>query len=232
LSVPAKKAAVLERSASESPAPKPGGKRERTRKKILEAAFGLIGHEKGLTVRIEEICAAARVSRGTFYNYFTSLEQLFEVLAIELSHDLNSALVATWDETLSHAEGSNAAIQHYLDYARRDPAWAWAMVHLSAFGPTFGAEAWEACYRSIAQGIEAGEFDVPNATVGRDLMTGTVMATVGTMLRSGGDRSEPRNISYHVLRALGVPDERAREIADRPLSDIDVRKQGSEMADR
>ncbi len=64
---------------NERPAPKLGGKRERTRKKILEAAFGLIGNEKGLTVRIEEICAAADISRGTFYNYFTSLEQLFEV---------------------------------------------------------------------------------------------------------------------------------------------------------
>jgi len=199
-----------------------GGKRERTRKNILEAAFGLIGNAKGLTVRIEEICAAARISRGTFYNYFTSLEQLFEILAIELSHELNRALVATWDETLSHAEGSNAAIQHYLNYARRDPAWAWAMVHLSAFGPTFGAEAWDACHRSIAKGIEAGEFDVPNATVGRDLMTGTVLATVRTTLRGG--RSQPRFIAYHVLRALGVPDTRAKQITERPLPDIVVPK--------
>ena len=204
------------------PAPKLGGKRERTRKKILEAAFGLLGNEKGLTVRIEEICAAARISRGTFYNYFTSLEQLFEVLAIELSHDLNRALVSAVDEIRSHAEGSNAAIQHYLNYARRDPAWAWAMVHLSAFGPTFGAESWDACYRSIAKGIEAGEFDVPNATVGRDLMTGTVLATVRTMLRKGGSRSHPRIIAYHLLRALGVPDPRAKEIADSPLPDIVV----------
>ncbi len=201
-----------------------GRKRERTRKKILEAAFGLIGNEKGLTVRIEEICAAAHISRGTFYNYFTSLEQLFEFLAIELSHDLNRALVATWNETLSHAEGSNAAIQHYLNYARRDPAWAWAMVHLSAFGPTFGAEAWGACHRSIAKGIEAGEFDVPNATIGRDLMTGTVLATVRTTLRSGGGRPQSRSVAYHVLRALGVPDARAREIADSPLPDIVVPK--------
>ena len=197
-----------------------GGKRERTRKKILEAAFGLIGNEKGLTVRIEEICAAARISRGTFYNYFTSLEQLFEVLAIELSHDLNDALVATWDETQSHAEGSNAAIQHYLNYARRDPAWAWAMVHLNAFGPTFGGEAWDACHRAIAKGIEAGEFDIPNATVGRDLMTGTVMATVRTMLRSGSERPRPEIVAYHLLRALGVPDARARQIAEKPLTDI------------
>lgn len=224
MAVPAKVAAGLERRAEPSPAPRLGAKRERTRKTILEAAFGLIGNEKGLTVRIEEVCAAAHISRGTFYNYFTSLEQLFEVLAIELSHDLNRALVATWDETQSHAEGANAAVQHYLNYARRDPAWAWAMVHLSAFGPTFGAEAWDACYRSIEKGIEAGEFDVPNATVGRDLMTGTVLATVRTTLRFGSSRSQPPVIAYHLLRALGVRDARARQIVDSPLPDIVVPK--------
>jgi len=224
MGTPARIAARPQRRAAVRPIPKLGGKRERTRKTILEAAFGLIGNEKGLTVRIEEVCAAAHVSRGTFYNYFTSLEQLFEVLAIELSHDLNRALAATFDETQSHAEGANAAIQHYLNYARRDPAWAWAMVHLSAFGPSFGAEAWDACYRSIAKGIEAGEFDVPNATVGRDLMTGTVLATVRTTLRFGSERSQSRSIAYHLLRALGVPDARAKEIADSPLPDIVVPK--------
>ncbi|MEO8467071.1 MAG: TetR/AcrR family transcriptional regulator [Gammaproteobacteria bacterium] len=218
MAVPAKIAARPQQRPGARPVPKLGGKRERTRKAMLDAAFGLIGNEKGLTVRIEEICAAAHISRGTFYNYFTSLEELFEVLAIELSHDLNRALVSTFDETQSHAEGANAAIQHYLNYARRDPAWAWAMVHLSAFGPSFGAEAWEACHRSISKGIEAGEFDVPNATVGRDLMTGTVLATVRTTLRGG--RSQPRVIAYHVLRALGVLDKRAKEIAESQLPDM------------
>jgi hypothetical protein len=136
---------------------------------------------------------------------------------------LNRALVSTWDETLSHAEGANAAIQHYLEYARRDPAWAWAMVHLSAFGPTFGAEAWDACYRSIEKGIEAGEFDVPNATIGRDLMTGTVLATVRTTLRSAGP-SQARIVAYHLLRAFGVPDARAKQVTDRPLPDLVVAK--------
>src|SRR5262245_34340866 len=220
MAVPAKLAARPQRRAEVRPMPKLGGKRERTRTKILEAAFGLLGNEKGLTVRIEEICAAALVSRGTFYNYFTSLEQLFEILAVELSHDLNGALVATFTEQQSHAEGANAAVQHYLNYARRDPAWAWAMVHLSAFGPTFGSEAWEACHRAIANGIDAGEFDVPNAVVGRDLMTGTVLATVRTTLRGG--RSQSKVIAHHVLRALGVPDARAREITERPLPDLVV----------
>jgi AcrR family transcriptional regulator len=228
--MPAKVAARPPRRAEEPQTAKLGGKRERTRAKILEAAFGLLGNEKGLTVRIEEICAAAHISRGTFYNYFTSLEQLFEVLAIELSHDLNRALVSMVDQIRSHAEGSNAAVQHYLNYARRDPAWAWAMVHLSAFGPSFGAESWEACYRSIANGIEAGEFDVPNAAVGRDLMTGTVMASVRTMLRARSDRAQARVVAFHVLRALGVPDARAREIAESPLPDLVVPTSGSAHA--
>jgi AcrR family transcriptional regulator len=222
MAVPAKAAARPERRPEVRPAPKLGGKRERTRKRILEATFELMGNEKGLTVRIEEVCAAAKISRGTFYNYFTSLEQLFEVLAIELSHDLNSALVTKWDENQSYAEGSNAAVQHYLNYARRDPAWAWAMVHLSAFGPAFGAEAWDVCYRSLANGIEAGEFDVPNATVARDLMTGTVLATVRTTLRGG--RSQPRVVAYHLLRAFGVPEARAKQIAEAPLPELVVPK--------
>ncbi len=98
------------------------------------------------------------------------------------------------------------------------------MVHLSAFGPTFGAEAWEACHRAIAKGIEAWEFEVPNATVGRDLMTGTVLATVRTMLRSGSSGSRPQVVAYHVLRALGVPDARAKAIAESRLPDIIVPK--------
>lgn len=202
------------------------GRRERTRRKILEAAFGLIGHDKGLTVRIEEICAAARISRGTFYNYFTSLEQLFEVLAIEIGHELNAALVAAFDREFdSHAEGSNAAIQYYLVYARRNPEWAWAMVHLSAFGPTFGAEAWEACGEAIAAGIEKGEFDVPSATFGRDLMTGTVLASVRTMLRAEEEQAEPQAVAYHILRALGVAKERAQAITVLPLPEIVTPKQ-------
>ena len=71
---------------------------------------------------------------------------------------------------------------------------------------------------ALAKGIEAGEFDVPNATVGRDLMTGTVLATVRTTLR--GRRPEPRVVAHHLLRALGVPDARAKEIAERPLPEI------------
>lgn len=198
------------------------GKRAQTRKRILDAAFGLIGHERGLNVRIEEICAAAAISRGTFYNYFTSLEALLETLAVELSHDFNVAFAATLSAEESVAECCNAAIQHYLKRARRDRSWAWAMVNLSVAGPMFGAESYDACTATIARGIESGEFDLPDAAHGRDLLLGSVLAAMVTTLSSGSAPSQPRVIARHLLRAFGVADARAGEISESPLVEVVV----------
>ena len=212
-----------QRRTEARPAPKAGGKRERTREKILEAAFELIGNEKGLTVRIEEICAKAHISRGTFYNYFTSLDRLFEVLAIELSADLNRALVSTWDETQSHAEGSNAAIQHYLNYARRDPAWAWAMVHLSAFGPSFGAGSVGRVLPRDCEGYRSGGIRRAECD-GRprpDDRGGSRRPCVPRSAAAGHSRESSRTIC---CAHWEFPNARAREIAESPLPDIIVPK--------
>jgi len=191
-----------------------------TRQNILDATFKLIGYENGLQVRIEEICAAAGVSRGTFYNYFPSVENLFQVLAIELSHDFNQAVVATLEGIEDCAVGSNAAIQHYLRRAQRDPEWGWAMVHLSATGPFFGWESYEACLATMSRGIKSGDFDVPNAQCARDLLLGSCLASMVSSLRGLTTRSSPKIISFHLLRALGVKEDRAREIVEQPLPDI------------
>jgi AcrR family transcriptional regulator len=196
------------------------GKRERTRKRIFEATFGLIGHERGLSVRIEEICVAAKISRGTFYNYFTSMEELFQVLAVELSHNFNQALISTLATIDSAAHRTNAAVQHYLTRARRDTVWGWAMVHLSAAGPMFGAESHAACLETVAQGMKAKEFDVPNAECGRDLILGTILSSMISILRGEVSRAQPRVVSRHLLRALGIPDGEARAISESSLPEI------------
>jgi AcrR family transcriptional regulator len=193
---------------------------ERTRNRILANAFQLIGRERGLHTRIEEICVAASVSRGTFYNYFSSTEELYATLAVELSHDFNMALLSTLERIESCAVRSNAAIQHYLRRARRDNAWGWAMVHLSATGPHFGAESYDACYRTIELGIRSGEFDLPNPQYGRELLMGTVLANMVATLRDGNARTQPPLVALYILRALGVPDRKAREIVKSRLPEI------------
>ncbi len=192
-------------------------RRERTRQRLLDAAFTLLGHERGLAVRIEEICAEAGISRGTFYNHFPSLEGLFDALSFDLSHDFNSAVLATMARMEDMAARTSAAMRYYLERARSNPNWGWAMVNISATGPLFGAETFASALATVEEGIARGEFAVEDARVGRDMILGTALAAMITQLREGASEDQPKMLARHILRALGVPRDRVEEVIARPL---------------
>lgn len=188
-----------------------------TRKRILDAAFRLIGHERGLSVRIEEVCAAASISRAAFYHYFAGMEELFAALSVEISHEFNMAVLSTVLHMTTSVERTDAGTRYYLERAASDPAWGWAMIHISANGPLFGAEAAAAALVTIRHGIEAGEMAIEDPALGRDLQQGTVLAAMLTQLRGGGSKSYSESVSRHVLLGLGVPAAVAQEVVSRSL---------------
>lgn len=53
----------------------------RQRKGNILAAAKAAFLEKGIHISVDEVCAAAGVSKGAFYGYFRSKDQLFEALA-------------------------------------------------------------------------------------------------------------------------------------------------------
>ena len=192
-------------------------KRERTRQRLVDAAFTLIGSDRGFRVRIEEVCAEAQVSRGTFYNHFSGLEDLFSVLSHEINHEFNLAVSATITRMRDGAERTNAAMRYYLERARRDPRWGWAMVNISATGPLFGADTNADALRTVEEAMAKGEFDLEDARFGRDMILGTCLAAMITQLREGAPENQPIMVARHILRSLGVPEERVREVIESPL---------------
>jgi AcrR family transcriptional regulator len=56
-------------------------KRGETRDRIISAAMRLFGERGLLATKIEEITEAADVAKGTFFNYFTSKEEILLVFA-------------------------------------------------------------------------------------------------------------------------------------------------------
>jgi AcrR family transcriptional regulator len=194
-------------------------KRARTRATVLEVAFSLLGRERGLTTRIDEICEAAGISRGTFYNYFTSMDELFDALSYELNHDFNRAVTAVVGRMPRAADRAGSAIRYYLERARKDPKWAWAMVNISAGGPIFGADTYAHAQRTTEEGIESGEFDLISAESGRDLQLGATLAAMITQLHNPSSPTYPAVVARHVLRGMGVAKKRVEQIISRPLPD-------------
>jgi hypothetical protein len=116
-----------------------------------------------------------------------------------------------------NAERTNAAMRYYLERARRDPLWGWAMVNISAAGPLFGTETFDHALHTVEAGIACGEFDLKDAEFGRDMILGTVFSSMRRLLRDGGPASVPETVARHILRSLGVAEARVEEIVTRPL---------------
>lgn len=195
-------------------------RRARTRARIQTAAFELLGRVDGLYTSIEEICRAADVSRGTFYNYFTSTQELFESLAYELSHDFLNAVLEITNEMPEAEERTAAAVRLYLRRAALDHQWGWGMVNISINGVVFGAETYAQARRTIDEGIRSGAFNVANADLGRDICLGTTLACMMTLLRKKQRASYPTEVAQSILLSLGVPDAVAAEVVARRLPSL------------
>ena len=179
-------------------------RRAKTRAKLLRAAFELLGREGGRSARIEEICNTANVARGTFYNYFASVDELFTALTFDISHDFNDATRAVIRRVPAGAIRSAFALRYYLHKARDDREWGWAMVNLSAGGPIFGEETFNYATDSIREGMITGQFNIPSLEIGRDLMMGATLAAMMTLVRSSCDAAYPEIMVAQILRGLGV----------------------------
>lgn len=208
-----------EKIASERRAEIGQDRRTRTRAAILRAAFDLLGRQDGRSSRIDDICQAAHVSRATFYNYFTSVEELFKATAFDISHDFNDALRAVILRVPSGAFRIAFALRYTLHKSRRDPAWGWAMVNLSAGGPILGEESYLYATQSIDEGILTEQFRIPSTQIGLDLVMGATLAGMITLLQSEQPEDYPELIVAHIFRGLGVSETLVKKCISAVLPD-------------
>lgn len=195
-------------------------RRARTRAKIVAAAFDLFGEENGLHSRIEDVAGRAGVTRPTFYNHFSGMEELREALTHEVTHDFLEAVTQTIEAMPDPRMRAAFAIRFYLRRARADRRWAWSMVNMSANGVIFGAETHRQAEQTVREGIEAGVLVLPSSAVGRDIILGSTLAAIAGMLREDLPGDYPEAVAGHILLGLGVPRAEAYRLAGLPLPEL------------
>ena len=205
-------------------------RRARTRELVLHAAFSLLGTPQGMRTQIDQVIREARISRATFYNHFSGMEHLLDVLQAELNHAFNVAVLAVISP-MPPPERVDAAVRYYLTRASQDPRWGWAMVHISAGGTIFGSEVFNNCTDTMRIGVATGAFAIADIEVARDVNLGTCLAATVTQLRSSPGEDFARTVSRAILRGLGVKASRIEPIVARRLPDplvvLGVPKAGS-----
>lgn len=95
---------------------------EHTRRRLLEAAEGVIarlGYHDASVVKITE---AAGVAQGTFYLHFASKQQLFDELVEDLNRRVRRAMSEAADAAATRLEAERLGLAGFLRFTAAHPA--------------------------------------------------------------------------------------------------------------
>jgi AcrR family transcriptional regulator len=174
--------------------------------------------EKGLDgAVVADFIKAAKVSHGTFYNYFDSSDHLVEELAKKIEAEIIDYDDRLRASTSDLAQRIIVGVRLNIRRASVDADFTRFMIMLRMERIIKGVRRDSGVRSDIINAMQAGQI----ATQDVDLAVGTVETIALMGLCQAVDRRGPDNLDEHVaaitLCALGVPLERARSLASEPL---------------
>ena len=191
--------------------------RARTKTLLLDAALRLFARQGVGGTAIHEIAAEAGVANGTFYNYFRTREEVVEAASLRLAELLQDEITASSAAVTDAAERMAIATRRFVTQAVRDPVWAAALIRVStSSGEPLGRMAGPVLH-DLRLGRRRGRFTYRSETAALDLVTGTVLAGMRSVLESRAGEEHPALIAGLVLRGLGLPAAEADDLVRSPL---------------
>jgi len=146
---PAAEAEVPQKGAGNQPKTARG---EATRKAILAAAERVIGAKGYNDASIGHITSEAGVAQGTFYIYFTTKEQVFSELVLEMGRLVRHKIAEATQGIGNRLAAEKAGLFAFLDFVQAHPD-LYRIVQEALF---VDPAAYEEYYRTFAAGYRTG----------------------------------------------------------------------------
>ena len=188
-------------------------KRERTRASLIEAAYRVFARKEADAVTIDDIIAEASVARGTFYNYFQTREDVLKAVAASLSDEMNQQIWAQSVAIDDPAERMAIAIRQFLHQAIRDSTWGWFIVRIGLVAAPLSETIERGVMTDLEAGMRLNRFQVDSVQAAIDLILGTGLMAMRTILEGHTEPDYPEQIAKIILKTLGVANAEAHSIA-------------------
>jgi AcrR family transcriptional regulator len=196
-------------------------RRRRTRAHLIESSLRVFA-EKGIGASIDDVIAAADVSRGTFYNYFRTPEELMSTIGDTLAKELIDLVEASVGHHPDPVQRIGAGLRLFLHTARSHPLFA-AFLWRAGFGATATAALVRGYLtRHLEEGMSAGGLALESAASGVDVVVGIALAATFALSTRDVPPDYPEQIVRQALRALGATARRAEQIAARPVPRLEL----------
>ncbi|MGZ8178222.1 TetR/AcrR family transcriptional regulator [Williamsia sp. SKLECPSW1] len=195
-------------------------RKQQTRQALIRAAQQFLA-EGRTTVSVLDITTAADVGTGSFYNHFTTKEELFETAVIAVVDDHGALMDGLTDGIDDPAEAFTQSFRLTGRLHRRFPELSKVVVNRGLGMLTADAGLLPRARRDIVAAVAAGRFRAPDVDAALAVVSGATLS-LAVLLQEQPDRDDAATtdaVTAHVLRALGVDEDEIDRLTTRPLPD-------------
>jgi AcrR family transcriptional regulator len=199
----------------ESPPTRGARRRAETRARLLEAATTLFARQGVEATAINAITERADVGFGSFYNHFTSKQEIVEIILSESLEAQGNIVDALTEPLEDPAEVVAVAHRYFVRQAATDPVLGWLLVRLDASHRVMIRALSERARRDIDRGIHSGRFTVADADAAFFDTAGALLLIMRAVLDDELGADADIHHAEGVLRILGLAADQAAEVAHR-----------------
>lgn len=192
-------------------------RRERTRLQLLTSAIAVFNDKGPDATVVDDLIAAAGVSRGTFYNHFKTTSELLTELASRMSDEVLAVVDPLVLQREDHVERFALGMRMYMRMALRYPQWGRFMTQVGTRVAARGQLIDTYITRDLRAAQARQRLNVPDVGVARDIALGAIFYGIETMLIEPTRSNHAENLIRHVLIGLGLSAAEATAITQAPL---------------
>ena len=193
-----------------------------TRTRLLQGALPVFASHGVDASVIHLIIKNAGVSRGTFYNYFRTNEELFFAVAEKVSSELIHIVEPVVRLQSDPAARIACGVKLVVKLAKSYPLFAQFIVRGGPAAICAGSLATEVVPGDIREGLESGRFSVKDERVALDLLLGPVLMAFNAILTEGISDSYPQELAQAILQSLGMTKSTAGKLASTDFGDVEL----------
>lgn len=182
-------------------APNKISKKEKTRLQLIEAGIAVLAQKSMDSASIDEVAILAGVARGTFYNYFSSRDELLrsisEHIRQQLAIELFDLIPADY-----HVEERTACILYgFVAYAVAHPHIGWALVRIGGSAHWLQPQTYTPNILALESFLRLQEPPMP-VHLAMHYVEGSSLIAVRRRLEQVITEDESDQLLYLVLRGL------------------------------
>ena len=204
-----------------APAPRVARRRERTRRRLIEAAREVIAERGVEALRLRDVTTRADVGFASLYHHFADKDALVDAVFAETLEAVAATTIAAVRDVADAAEAVAIAHRAFLRVADADPPLARLIVQLDGADALFATHMTGYARPVFERGIAEGRFTIDDLDTMLAFTMGGTLGVVRAALAGALADDVAERSARVLLRAAGLPEDEAIEIAARPLPAIE-----------